>query len=162
MNVKAVTSLVVLSSIPSENPAQRHPQCPVCKADVSQRTMVPLYGRGQVTKTSEHEVPSNDMVIPERPPSLRRGGLITTTDSHSSQQPQAHDESNSTSIGGTTTNVLLHPMIGETSYAARVSGNSSPTLYPYPNSYHLAGSNTLRMRRHQLHADDKSLRRKYK
>lgn len=143
-----------LQSTPSENLPQRHPQCPVCKADVSQRTMVPLYGRGQVTKTSEDEVPSNGIVIPERPPGSRRGGLIATTDSHPSQQPQTH-QPDSTSIGGTTTNVLPD----NTSYATRVSGNSSPALYPYPNMYHLAGSNTLRMRRHQLHADDKSLRR---
>ncbi|KAK4339733.1 hypothetical protein RND71_041195 [Anisodus tanguticus] len=49
-------------------------------------------------------------------------------------------------VGSMATNVL-HPMIGETTYA-RISGNS----------YHLAGSSSLRMRRQQSHAD-KSLGR---
>ncbi|KAK6777215.1 hypothetical protein RDI58_023932 [Solanum bulbocastanum] len=132
-----------LHSIPSE----RHPQCPVCKADVSERSMVPLYGRDQATKTSEDEVQANGMVIPERPG-------IHTIDSHPPQQLHHRGDphqSNTTRIGGT-----LHPMIGET---ARVSGNSSPTLYPYPNAHHLAGSTSLRITRHQLQADDKSLRR---
>ncbi|KAK4723601.1 hypothetical protein R3W88_026380 [Solanum pinnatisectum] len=143
-----------LHSIPSENPSQHHPQCPVCKADVSERTMVPLYGRDQATKTSEDEVQANGMVIPERPG-------IHTINSHPPQQLHHRGDphqSNTTRIGGTTTN-MLHPMIGETAYTARVSGNSSPTLYPYPNVHHLAGSTSLRMRRQQLQADDKSLRR---
>ncbi|WMV49050.1 hypothetical protein MTR67_042435 [Solanum verrucosum] len=139
---------IQLHSIPSENPSQRHLQCPVCKADVSERSMVPLYGRDQATKTSEVEVQANGMVIPERP------GI----DSHPPQQLHHRGQSNTTRIGGTTTN-MLHPLIGETAYAARVSGNSSPTLYPYPNAHHLVGSTTLRMRRQQLQADDKSLRR---
>lgn len=168
---------IQLQNIPSENPVQRHPQCPVCKAEVSQTTLVPLYGRGQVTNPSEDGVRGNSMVIPERPPSLRREGhaLMATTDSHPSNQlhhrgnpqlPQTH-QLNSTSymtppmlsIGGTTTNVL-HPMIGETAYAARVSGNSSSMLYTYPNVYHLVGSSSLRMRRQELHADN-SLGRLY-
>ncbi|CAN4087230.1 unnamed protein product [Withania somnifera] len=159
-----------LQNIPSENQVQRHPQCPVCKTDISQTTLVPLYGSSQATNPSEVEVP-------ERPPSLIRGGhaLIATTDSHPSQQlhhrgnqqqAQTH-HLNSTSymappmlsIGGTTTNVL-HPMIGETAYAARVSGNSSSIWYAYPNLYHLAGSSSLRMRRQELHADN-SLGRLY-
>ncbi|MCE3214992.1 hypothetical protein HAX54_000510 [Datura stramonium] len=166
-----------LRSIPSENPHQLNPQCPVCNAEVSRRTLVPLYGRGQATESSEEEVPSNGMVIPQRPPSLRSGSHppIATTDSHPSQQlhhrgnlqqPQTH-QSNSTSyvapplfgVGGTTTNVL-HPMIGETAYA-RVAGNLPPMYYTYPNSYHQAGSSSLRMRRQQLYADDKSVRRVY-
>ncbi|CAN4117529.1 unnamed protein product [Withania somnifera] len=167
-----------LHNIPSENQVPRNPQCPVCKAEVSQTTLVPLYGRGQVTKPSEDEVPDNSMVIPERTPSLRREGhaVIATTDSHPSHQlhhrgnPQQHQthQPNSTSymvpsmlsIGGTTTNVL-HPMIGEPAYATQVSGNSSSMLYTYPNVYHLASSSSLRiMRRQELHADN-SLGRLY-
>ncbi|NP_001352941.1 RING-finger E3 ubiquitin ligase Makibishi 1 [Solanum lycopersicum] len=109
-----------LHSIPCENPAQRHPQCPVCKAHVSQTTMVPLYGRDQATKTSQDD----GMAIPERP------------------QQFHHRSSTST--------------IGETAHAERVDGNS---FVPYPNAHHLAGTASLRMRRQQLQADDKSLRR---
>ncbi|XP_059301350.1 E3 ubiquitin-protein ligase RMA1H1-like [Lycium ferocissimum] len=148
-----------LQSSPSENPDQLSPQCPVCKAEVSQRTLVPLYARGQATKPSENDVPSEGIVIPQRPPTPRCGvhTPIATTDSHPSQQNPRSHQSHSTSsymappmlsVGGTTTNVL-HPMA-----YARVSRNSSPTLYTYPiNSYHRAGSGSLRMRRQQLHAD---------
>ncbi|KAK4364083.1 hypothetical protein RND71_015441 [Anisodus tanguticus] len=153
----------------SENPDQWHPQCPVCKAEVSQRTLVPLYGRGQATKPSENNPPSEGMVIPQRPRSPRCGvhTPIEPTDSYPSRQnPRSHQSHSASymappmlSVGGTATNVLP-PMIGETAYG-RVFGNSSLTLYTYPiNSYHLAGSSSLRLRRQQLHAD-KSLGRLY-
>ncbi|OIT35158.1 PREDICTED: E3 ubiquitin-protein ligase RMA1H1-like [Nicotiana attenuata] len=163
---------IQFQSIPSENSDHQQPQCPVCKAEVSQKTLIPLYGRGQATKPSEDDVHSNAMVIPQRPPSLRCGGhtVITTTNSYSSQQlhhrsnspqPQTHQPymaSPMLSFGGTSSNVL-NPMIEEMVYA-RVFANASPTLYSYPNSYHQAGSSSLRMRR-QLLLADKSLGRVY-
>ncbi|MCD9646551.1 hypothetical protein HAX54_036471 [Datura stramonium] len=84
-----------LRSIPSENPHQLNPQCPVCNAEVSRRTLSPLYGRGQATESSGRGSSGHQL--------HHRGNL---------QQPQTH-QSNSTSyvapplfgVGGTTTNV---------------------------------------------------------
>lgn len=163
-------------SVSSENSDQQQPQCPVCKAEVSQKTLIPLYGRGQSTKPSEGKAPSLGIVIPRRPPSPRCGGhlLIPTTDSNPSQllQRRSHHQQSQThqppyqgsytaspmlSLGGTSANMLRHSMIGEVAYA-RIFGNSSTTLYACPNSYNLAISSSPRMRR-QLSQADKSLGR---
>ncbi|KAL2931984.1 E3 ubiquitin-protein ligase RMA1H1 [Bienertia sinuspersici] len=34
--------------------SDEYPQCPVCKAEISHTTMVPLYGRGQSLTNPEH------------------------------------------------------------------------------------------------------------
>ncbi|XP_060202007.1 E3 ubiquitin-protein ligase RMA1H1-like [Lycium barbarum] len=149
---------IQFQSISSENPDHQHPQCPVCKAEVSHQTLIPLYGPGQAKKPSKDDVPSKRMVIPQRSPNPRCG--VRTHDSHPSQQNPRSHQSHSASymvppmlnLGGTTTNVL-HPMIGEMVYA-RVFGNT------YPNSYNLAGNSSLRIRRQILHAD-RSLGRVY-
>lgn len=155
-------------SVSSENLDQQQPQCPVCKAEVSQKTLIPLYGRGgQSTKPSEGKAPNLGIVIPQRPPSPRCGGhlLIPSTDSNPSQlfQRQSHQQQSQTrqspyqqsASPGTTVNMLQPSMIGEVAYA-RIFGNSSTTLYT--NSYNLAISSSPRMRRQLLQAD-KSLGR---
>lgn len=152
---------IKFSSISSEKSHHQQPQCPVCKAEVSQKTLIPLYGRGQATKPSEDDVPSKGMVIPQRPPrpSCRNHTLMATTNSLSSHQlhhqsdlHQPHSAgymaSPVLSLSGTTANVL-HPLIGEMVY-----GNA------YPNSYNLAGNTSSQMRRQLLHADT-SLGRMY-
>ncbi|KAG4146544.1 hypothetical protein ERO13_D05G164800v2 [Gossypium hirsutum] len=149
-----------------------HPQCPVCKADISHTTMVPLYGRGQ----SESELQGKQtlyrgMVIPPRPPACGNKALLSTT-SPSSQQlhyrnpyqnesynRHAHNEEGSSvppllNLGGTAVTGFHHPvvgMFGEMVYA-RVFGNSE-SLYTYPNSYYLTGSSSPRLRRHEMQAD---------
>ncbi|KAJ8534928.1 hypothetical protein K7X08_016656 [Anisodus acutangulus] len=143
---------IQFQSILSENSDQQKPQCPVCKAEVSHKTLIPLYGPGQATKPSEDDVPSKSTVIPQRPPNPRCG--VHTHNSHPSQRnPRLHPSHSSSymappmlSLGGTTRNVLQHPMFGEMVYA-RVFANA------YPSSYNLAGNNSLRMRRQLLHAD---------
>ncbi|XP_059282220.1 E3 ubiquitin-protein ligase RMA1H1 [Lycium ferocissimum] len=148
-------------SVSSENSDQQQPQCPVCKAEVSQKTLIPLYGRGQSTKPSEGKATNLGIVIPQRPPSPRCGGhmLIPTTNSNPSQllQRRNHQQQSRLSPRVTTANMLQHSMIGEVAYA-RIFGNSSTTLYTYPNSYNLAIGSSPRMRR-QLSEADKSLGR---
>lgn len=149
---------IQFQSISSENSDHQKPQCPVCKAEVSQKTLIPLYGPGQATKPSEDDVPSKGMVIPQRPPRPRCGdhAVMAAANSLPSQQlhrrHQPHSDSYMASpvlnLGGTTTN-MLHPIIGE-----MVFGNA------YPNSYNLAGNTSLRTRRQLLRAD-KSLGRIY-
>ncbi|KAK2644064.1 hypothetical protein Ddye_019259 [Dipteronia dyeriana] len=160
--------------------SDEHPQCPVCKADISHETMVPLYGRGQAETESEVEskTPYRGMAIPPRPPACGPQALINQTSPTVQQLPyrnpyQNHHynphlngglEQEPTSpllnFGGTASNGFPHPvvgMFGEMVYA-RVFGNSSESLYAYPNTYHLSGSSTPRLRRQEMQAD-KSLNR---
>ncbi|KAI3465747.1 hypothetical protein Pfo_022410 [Paulownia fortunei] len=158
-----------------ENPDPQKPQCPVCKTEVSQKTLIPLYGRGQTTDSSKDKL---SHLIPQRPPSPRCRGnvfLPNTTSNPPSPVQQLHHRSNAQpsrpylagnytaspmlGLGGSTTH-LVDPMIGmfgEMVYA-RMFGNSETTLYTYPNSYHLAGSSSPRLRRHMMQTD-KSLSR---
>lgn len=54
-------------STTTENPDEVQQQCPVCKAEVSRATLVPLYGRGRTTKPSNGKAPNLGIVIPRRP-----------------------------------------------------------------------------------------------
>ncbi|KAI3456267.1 hypothetical protein Pfo_012930 [Paulownia fortunei] len=148
------------------------PQCPVCKAEISEKTMVPLYGRGQSLSDSEPE----GKVIPPRPPACGIKGLtdmfnpeqqLTSRDAyqnpHNFPNPHTNYEEDSSppsfDLRGTAAMSLSHPMVGmfgEMVYA-RVFGNSQ-SLYTYPNSYHSVVSRTPRLRRQELQAD-KSLNR---
>lgn len=162
-----------------DNPDQQSPQCPVCKSEVSEKTLIPLYGRGQTTNASKDEL---SRLIPQRPPSPRclnnnRNNLtlpnVTSNYSNAFQQLQrrgyapaspsrqdynSYPSSPMLGHGGSTH--LADPMIGmfgEMVYA-RIFGNSETTLYSYPNSYHLAGSGSPRQRLHIMQTD-KSLSR---
>ncbi|XP_073029142.1 E3 ubiquitin-protein ligase RMA1H1-like isoform X1 [Primulina eburnea] len=135
-----------------ENGDRKQSQCPVCKTEVSQKTLIPLYGRGQTSDYSQNSV--NILNIPRRP-------TMCTETSRSypvgnpryTQQPSEFVHRVSSRMFGETQ--LVDPMIGmlgEMLYA-RMSGNSETTLYPYPNSYHLADSSSPRLRRHVMQAD---------
>lgn len=156
-------------------------QCPVCKAEVSYTTLIPLYGRGRTSQLSKNEGRDPGNVVPRRPLGLVGGpsmpGQINATSSplltqppyggHFSLQSQPyysqaqllhHSVSPMLSLSGTATNII-YPIVGifgEMVYA-RLFGNSVTNLYTYPNSYSMAGSNP-RMRRHVLEAE-KSLSR---
>lgn len=161
-----------------------HPQCPVCKADISHATMVPLYGRGQAQAQSECDGRAlcRDIFIPPRPSAFGAQAPLPTSSSqggHHQQlpylnpyqsqshqhfsSPQHQEEDASSEMLNLSTTVtpagLHHPvvgMVGEMVYA-RVFGNSE-NLYAYPNSYHMMGSNSARLRRQEMQAD-KSLNR---
>ncbi|XP_041005165.1 E3 ubiquitin-protein ligase RMA1H1-like [Juglans microcarpa x Juglans regia] len=157
----------------------QHQQCPVCKAEISQTSLVPLYCKGQTTKRSKGNKAHLGIVIPRRPlgpgcgVDLPRSNNTTSPyqadqqfldDSYSYQAQQynpnpGHDSSSVFNRAGTMTNTLDSRVgvFGEMVYA-RVFGNTLTNLYTYPNSYHLAGSNSPRVRRHVMQAD-KSLSR---
>lgn len=156
-------------SVFSEDTEHKHPQCPVCKAEVSEKTLIPLYGRGLTAKPSDCKAANLGITIPQRPQSPRYGGPVllptttttTTTGPHSSHglhhhsHPDSYIGSAMLNLGGTTANALSDPMtgvFGEMVYT-RMFGNSQTTLYSYPNSYNLAGSSSLRMRRQMMNAD---------
>ncbi|CAA2955150.1 E3 ubiquitin- ligase RMA1H1-like [Olea europaea subsp. europaea] len=170
---------ISLQSVSPENPEHEHPQCPVCKAEISPKTLIPLYGRGNST-TSKDKVSHLGILIPQRPPSPRCGSnvLIPTTtlgdlhpvgqlhhQSYEQQsrpyQPHSHNYTASPMLpnGGMATN-LIDPMIGmfgEMVYS-RIFGNSETTSYTHPNSYRLQGSSSPRLRRRMIQTD-KSLSR---
>ncbi|KAJ6379258.1 hypothetical protein OIU76_015972 [Salix suchowensis] len=155
---------------------QPQQQCPVCKAEVSQSTIVPLFGRGQSTKHSKIKAPNLGIIIPRRPPGRACGSdsprspIATTSPretpqihhrrnySHQSPHHYSQPGSNSASLmvspGGTTLNMPdpVVGMFGEMIYE-RVFGNSITNIHSCPNSYHLAGSASPRVRRHVMQAD---------
>ncbi|KAE8669707.1 RING membrane-anchor 1, putative isoform 2 [Hibiscus syriacus] len=78
-----------LQSNSTENQTPKQPQCPVCKANVSDSTLVPLYGRGQTSKGSKSMASQLGVAIPKRPlgPDL---GIPRTPNTAISPQFAAH------------------------------------------------------------------------
>jgi E3 ubiquitin-protein ligase RNF5 len=153
-------------SISNENP---DPQCPVCKSEVSQDMLVPLYGRGQSTKESPQS-PHLGLVVPRRPPSPTCGSHTATGPRPALQlrerrnmQPVPPVLTLGGASGGTmtTTGDTVHPTVGiygQMVYS-RIFENSETTMYSgSPNSYRLAVNSSPRLRRHMVEAD-KSLGR---
>lgn len=157
--------------------SDEHPQCPVCKAEVSHTTVVPLYGRGQTPSDNETQGKASHrgISIPQRPPALGTQNLVTTSNQthqrlpyrnpyqnlpHSSVAYNEYEEANNSSSAHLSTrmdpsNVAVQ-MFGEMVYA-RVFGNSQ-SLHPCTNSYHLVPNSHPRLRRQHMQAD-KSLGR---
>jgi len=67
---------------------QENPLCPVCKAEVSQSSLVPLYGRGLTTGPSKGKTHQVGIVIPERP----RGPRSLNTSTVSQPISQSYDD----------------------------------------------------------------------
>lgn len=162
-------------------PSNEYPQCPVCKAEISHTTVIPLYGRGQSATDFEHEsqAASCGMAVPPRPRACGTQALLNAASQPSAQllpyrnpyqgqQPYPNpysgpqDITSSSPLFNQVNNPLSNVfqpvvgMFGEMVYA-RVFGNSQ-SLYMYPNSYHAVGSASPRLRRQQMQAD-KSLSR---
>ncbi|KAK4846287.1 hypothetical protein QYF36_015443 [Acer negundo] len=158
------------SSIEDED--QKQQQCPVCKAEVSPDTLVPLYGRGKTMKPSNGKAPHLGIVIPRRPlgpvcgvdsprsPSYTMSPRLSPQSQHRNHpqphhlyysQPGSYLASPMSSPGGTTTNTFdpMIGMFGEMVYS-RLFGNSITNTYAYPNTYNLAASTSPRIRRHAL------------
>lgn len=149
-----------------QKPDHQIPQCPVCKSEVTDKTVIPLYGRGQTTDSPKDKLAH---LIPQRPPSPRCNFPMISPNATANRPsplqqrtysaPPQQDHTGQGNVAAPATH-LADPMIGmfgEMVYA-RIFGNSETTLYTYPNSYHLAGSNTLRLRRRMMQTD-KSLSR---
>lgn len=158
----------------SSSESDKQPKCPVCKANISNSLLVPLYGRG--SSESEPKKPQLDSIIPRRPPPLGLDTLMTTsTPITSHQNPQVHTHQqyfphhfgNYTAMippnfGGTAASSFSSPtagMFGEMVFA-RMFGNPDANLfsYPFPNAYPSSGSSSPRVRRQEMQVD-KSLNR---
>ncbi|KAJ4837317.1 hypothetical protein Tsubulata_031457 [Turnera subulata] len=149
-------------------------QCPVCKAEISETTIVPLFGRGQMTKPSKSKGPNLGIVIPSRPlacgfdsprtPIASRSARSSSVihqggDDMAGSQLYYPQPASMVSLGGSTANMVdpLFGLFGEM-INGRVFSNSIENAFDYPNSYQLFGNASPRIRRHVLQAD-KSLSR---
>ncbi|CAI9087462.1 OLC1v1021535C1 [Oldenlandia corymbosa var. corymbosa] len=145
-------------------------QCPVCKAEISPESVVPLYGRGQsLSQTEPADKTVLKLIIPPRPTAFPRQAQATSStlrqrvqDEPNSPNPAAANsgEANSPDLSNLGSPMpLCHPMCGnygEMVYA-RVFGNSE-SFYTYPYSYHTQGSMSPRLRRQEIQTS-KSLNR---
>ncbi|XP_027341201.1 E3 ubiquitin-protein ligase RMA1H1-like [Abrus precatorius] len=161
-------------SISSENEEKQNQQCPVCKSEISQSSLVPLYGRGQTSVSSEGKGHQVGIVVPRRPSgpswvansarSLDSATISQPTSQlyhhHYRHQPQQFNSvpgsytSSMFNTGGSLTNAFdtTYGVFGEMIYA-RVFGNQMTNIYTYPNSYDLSGSSNPRIRRHLMQVD---------
>ncbi|KAI7749084.1 hypothetical protein M8C21_015575 [Ambrosia artemisiifolia] len=128
-------------------------QCPVCKSEVSQKTLIPLYGRGQ---TAESLSDKDAITIPHRPISPR----CSVPDQQLNHRHYQHTPMPmaASGIDGMAMTNMISPtspttgILGEIVYE-RIFGNPHSTLFAYPNSYNLAGISTQRARRQAMQAD---------
>ncbi|XP_057506342.1 E3 ubiquitin-protein ligase RMA3-like [Actinidia eriantha] len=167
----------------SSSESNNLPKCPVCKANISQSSLVPLYGRGPSEASSESDAKRahRDVVIPHRPPAL--GVPTTSMTSHPNQsfpshpfqsppQPFHHQQyfphpsstypsMASPNFGGTAM-IGIFPivgMFGEMVFT-RMFGSSDTSFFAelYSNAYPSMGNGSPRMRRQEMQVD-KSLNR---
>ncbi|CAL5390703.1 unnamed protein product [Camellia sinensis] len=154
--------LHVQTSSSSSSESDEETKCPVCKANITQSSLVPLYGRGASSSESDAKRPQLDLVIPRRPSAH---GVHTTNPnqqihaypfqpepqpSHPQQYFHHHPHGNYSSMMS-----FFSPtvgMFGEMVFA-RMFG-SSESLFSYP----LMGNGSPRMRRQEMQFD-KSLNR---
>ncbi|XP_059282638.1 E3 ubiquitin-protein ligase RMA3-like [Lycium ferocissimum] len=151
--------LQVESSTPG---SEENCKCPVCKAHISNSSLVPLYGRGTSSTESESKKSQLDVVVPRRPQAIGITTLVNSSSptSHVSQQlhhrrsfPSAFGTYAAlapSSFGGTPAISLSSPTVGVFGemFLARMFGNSDTSLFPYPHpsTYAVPGSGSSRMR----------------
>ncbi|CAN4075533.1 unnamed protein product [Withania somnifera] len=145
-------------------------KCPVCKAEISNSSLVPLYGRGISSLESEPKKAQTDVDIPHRPRAI---GTITPRDTlspispvhqrlrqttlypprptfqhHRQYFPQAFSSYAAmppSSFGSTAMTSLFSPVVGAFGemFSARIFG----IAYPHPSSYLIRGRGGPRIRR---------------
>ncbi|KAK7290903.1 hypothetical protein RIF29_05676 [Crotalaria pallida] len=160
-------------TFPTEYEEKQKTQCPVCKSEISQSSLVPLYGRDQSTLPSTSKTHQAGIFIPRRPhgPSWLAGAPRSSNPATVSEPTSQvyhsryrnHPQQFNSIPGGynspmfntfDTTSGVFAEMI-----YSRVFGNQVTNAYSYPpNSYHLALDSDPRIRR-QLVELDTSLNR---
>lgn len=146
---------------------QQKPQCPVCKSEVSQSSLVPLYGRGQTAMPSTEKL-RQGTVIPQRPHGPRSFNTTSVSPISQSYHPynNHYHPQQFNSIPSSYTSPMLRTsgsldntfgIFGGMIYA-RVFGNQVANIHTYSNSYNLSEISNPRMRRHLMQVD-KSLSR---
>ncbi|KAH0707119.1 hypothetical protein KY289_012195 [Solanum tuberosum] len=157
-------------------------KCPVCKAHISNSSLVPLYGRGISSLESEPKKAQADVDIPHRPRAIRTMTLRnsvspiprlhqrlrqtslhpprpSTFQHHRQYFPQAFGSYAAmapSSFGSTAMTSLFSPVVGV--FGEMFSSRMFGIAYPHPRSYLIRGRSGLRMQREEMQAD-KSLNR---
>ncbi|KAF9666789.1 hypothetical protein SADUNF_Sadunf16G0265100 [Salix dunnii] len=162
----------------SPDTSQQQQSCPVCKAEISPNSLVPLYGRGPSSSESKSKRDPVELVIPRRPlPSELNHTVNTSTTPvqnqqlHSSffnPQPQSfqhqqyfHDPHGgyaaltSSNLGGTVMTGFFNPMMGmfNEMVFTRIFGMSITNMFSHPYTNPLMGSNNPRIRRQEMLLD---------
>ncbi|CAN4104176.1 unnamed protein product [Withania somnifera] len=153
---------VEISTLGSEEKCK----CPVCKAHISNSSLIPLYGRGTSSTESESKKSQLDVVVPRRPQAIEIATLVNSLSPapHTSQQlhhrrsvPSAFSSYTAlapSSFGGTPTISLSSPTVGVFGemLLARMFGNSDASLfaYPHPSTSTIPGSGSSRMRQVEI------------
>ncbi|KAL7602967.1 E3 ubiquitin-protein ligase RMA1H1 [Lactuca sativa] len=125
-----------------------NPLCPICKTEISEKTLIPLYVSTSTAKPNSQE---KIVQIPHRPSMPSCGVHVMPCQQHNFHgfQQEAPNVTLPTSpISG---------MFGEMVYDG-IFGNSRDFLFGYGDSYGLAGLSTRRARR-QIVRDERSLGR---
>ncbi|WVY99508.1 hypothetical protein V8G54_025578 [Vigna mungo] len=145
-------------STSSENEEKQ--QCPVCKSEISQSSLVPLYGRDQTTLPSKSKGHQVGIVIPRRPlgPSCltnssrsRDSETVSRHTSHVYHRHYPNHPQQFNSIPGSYPSSMFNTaygVFGEMIYA-RVFGNQMTNIY----SYDLSGNSNPRVIRHLMQVD---------
>lgn len=132
-------------------------QCPVCKATVSETTLVPLYGRGN-TCSNKESYKNGTMNIPRRPAIQHRGQTLAASliqpafpPSTTSHRRRHHHQN----IDGGDTMPLdgVSQLMGSAAVAVLpwVFGEHISTGLQYSNRYFLVGDEiSPRQRRHEM------------
>ncbi|KAG7022916.1 E3 ubiquitin-protein ligase RMA1H1, partial [Cucurbita argyrosperma subsp. argyrosperma] len=135
----------------TEKQGQRLQQCPVCKAEVSDATLVPLYGKGETQDPFESKNSQLGIVVPRRPqgPACFESPRAT---SHPHPHPHPVLQFQQGNLSDQSNIYYAEGVFGEMVYA-RMFG-AITNLYSYPNSYPLVWSSSPRIRRHILQTDE--------
>ncbi|XP_047337878.1 E3 ubiquitin-protein ligase RMA3-like [Impatiens glandulifera] len=158
------------------------PKCPVCKSDISESSLVPLYGRGTSSPNFDRKRSQADQIIPRRPQAIGTHSLITpapvpnheadTSNTfqsrhqqlhhHQEYLPHAYSQLASSDFGPPAMASFFSPTVGmfREMVLTRIFGgldHVSMLAYHHPNSVVL-GTPSPRMRRHEMQLD-KSLNR---
>ncbi|XP_021837513.1 E3 ubiquitin-protein ligase RMA3-like isoform X2 [Spinacia oleracea] len=145
--------LNVQSSSSSEQTHQK--ACPVCKANISQTSLIPLYCHGPSRSDDEARKSQRD-VIPPRPAAANSPSSPQQQQLHSNQQyPEFRYASISSSnyLSPTMAGILIPTigLLGELVYTGML-GSVDTNLFasPHPNSYAIVRHSNPRMRRQEL------------
>ncbi|KAK4286167.1 hypothetical protein QN277_002761 [Acacia crassicarpa] len=149
------------SNASSRNTDQERTLCPVCKSEISQPSLVPVYGRIRTTTPSKDSPYNVGSAIPPRP----RGPVLvhdlprsynSTVAAHDSRR--SYDTTIASQPATQQFNVFnsTHGVFGQMIYE-RIFGNHLTNMYA-SNSYGLSGNNNPRVRRYLMPVD-KSLSR---
>lgn len=153
---------------PTNVSVEQQPQCPVCKSEISDTALIPLYGRGQSSPHSKSKTRQLGILIPRRPlsptfgidsprsttsssPSLYRDQQISYSPSYLPNPQPFYSESSSTMLSLSS----IEPIIGtlEETLFARFFGSSLMNVDTSPRTYnHLEGISP-RVRRHLMRAN---------